>query len=124
MNAKSCLLSATFAAALFATPAFADVSLSIGIGVPVAPPAPVYELAPSPPAVGYVWAPGYWAWLGNRYIWVHGRYIYGRPGYAWHPEHWEHRGDRWHFVRGGWDRERHERREHERHERHDRGHHR
>jgi len=84
-----------------AAPAWADIGVRIGIDVPLPPPAPVYEVAPGPVA-GYVWAPGYWAWNVNRYIWIRGRYLLQRPGYAWAPEHWEHRGNRYHFVSGDW----------------------
>jgi len=102
MNLKKCLVAATLAAGALASPAFAGLSVNVGIGVPVAPPAAVYELVPPPPAYGYVWAPGYWAWNYNRYIWVRGRYIAPRPGYVWAPEHWDHRGDRYRFVAGDW----------------------
>ena len=124
MNLKKSLIAAIISAGAVATPALAGVTVGIGIGVPLPPPAPVYE-APPAPAYGYVWAPGYWAWFGNRYIWVRGRYIAARPGYAWAPEHWEHRGERYHFVQGDWRRDAHEQ-AHERHvrdERHEnRGH--
>ena len=110
MNLKKSLIAATVAAAALgaaATPALADLSVNVGVGVPLAPPAAIYEPVPPPPAYGYVWAPGYWAWNYNRYIWVRGRYIAPRPGYAWAPEHWDHRGDRYHFVPGDWRREGH-----------------
>lgn len=116
MNLKKCLIAATVALGGASAPALADVGISIGFGIPVAPPAVIYEPVPPPPAVGYIWAPGYWGWQGNRYIWIRGRYIYGRPGYAWRPEHWEHRGDRYHFVSGDWERE------HGHDRGHDRGH--
>lgn len=118
MTLKTSLAAAMIAASAMAAPAYAGVSISVEIGVPLAPPVAVYERVPPPPAVGYIWAPGYWAWFGNRYIWVHGRYIHGRPGYVWHPEHWQRRGNRWHFVRGEWGRERHPR--HATHGHHDR----
>ena len=109
MNLKKCLIAATLAAGAMASPAFAGLSVNVGIGIPVAPPAAVYEAPPPPPppAYGYVWAPGYWAWSYNRYIWVRGRYIAPRPGYVWAPEHWDHRGDRYHFVAGDWHRDPH-----------------
>jgi hypothetical protein len=33
----------------------------VGVVVGFAPPAPVVEVAPPPPAPGYVWQPGYWS---------------------------------------------------------------
>ena len=49
------------------TPAAAQASLNVVIGVP--PPAPVYEVVPAPRA-GYVWAPGYYRWEGGRHVWT------------------------------------------------------
>jgi hypothetical protein len=115
MKLKYCLIAATLAAGAASLPAHADgrIGVSIGIGIPVAPPPVVYEPPPPPPAYGYVWIPGYWGWQGERYVWIRGRYAYGRPGYAWRPDRWEQHGDRWHHVAGDWERERHgERGEH------------
>jgi len=106
------LFAAVLCASL-ASPAWSQVRVNIGIGVPIAPPPPQVEVIPAPPYPGYIWAPGYWAWHGDRHIWVHGRYIAPRPGYAWAPEHWERRGPNHHFVQGRWmadrgrDRDRH-----------------
>jgi hypothetical protein len=49
-------------------PGFARVGVVVGL----APPAPVVEVAPAPPAPGYVWQPGYWSWNGFQYVWVPG----------------------------------------------------
>ena len=109
MNLKKSLIAVIVLAAGFATPAFAVLNVNIDIGIPVtrqAPPAPVYEVMPAPQR-GHVWAPGYWAWNHDRYVWVRGRHIAQRPGYAWAPEHWEHRGDQYHFVSGDWRRDEH-----------------
>jgi len=107
MNLKKTLVAGMIAAAgVTAAPAFAEVGISIGIGVPVAPPAVIYEPVPPPPAVGYVWVPGYWGWHNDHYVWIRGRHVYGRPGYAWAPDRWERHGDRWHHVHGGWERDR------------------
>jgi|SRR5689334_17041152 hypothetical protein len=105
MKTKKFLIAAGLAATAFAAPAMAQLSVNIGIGAPMAPPAPVYEAAPPPPAVGYVWVPGYWGWNYDRYVWVRGRYVVGRPGYAWVPDRWDHRGERWHHEQGHWARE-------------------
>ena len=104
MNLKKNLVAAIIAAGAIATPALADLSVRVGFGVPLPPPAVIYQPAPPPPAYGFVWAPGYWTWFGNRYVWVRGHYIAGRPGYAWAPDRLEHRGDRHHFDRHHLDR--------------------
>ena len=46
-------------------PASAQINISIGI----APPAPHYEAIPKIEP-GYVWAPGYWGWGGDRHVWM------------------------------------------------------
>ena len=89
-------------------PALAQVSVNIN----VAPPPPRYEAVPVVPS-GYVWAPGYWAWNGNRYDWVRGHRIAQRDGYRWVPDHWEP-GNR--YRAGYWEAERHDgRRDEHRH---------
>ena len=78
-------------------PALSAVNLDIDI----APPAPRVEVVP-PPRVGWVWAPGFWAWRGHRHFWVAGRWMRERPGFHWVPAHWQPRGPHWHFVPGHW----------------------
>lgn len=97
---RSLLLSMLVAASTVAAPAFAQISVNINI----APPALLYETAPAM-APGYVWAPGYWAWHGDRYIWVHGRAIVQRAGYRWEPDRWEQRGGAYFRQPGGWERD-------------------
>src|SRR5665647_1416408 len=65
---RNLLLSLALAAGIFAAPAYAQISFQINI----APPAPQYEIVPNV-APGYVWAPGYWGWTGERHVWVRGR---------------------------------------------------
>lgn len=84
-----------FAASMIGVPAYAQISVNINI----APPAPQYEVAPAVPP-GYVWAPGYWGWNGDRYVWVRGRTIVQREGYRWEPDRWDHR-DRTYYRTGG-----------------------
>lgn len=91
---RSILLCALVAAA---APAFAQVTFNITVG----PPAPLYEAVPVM-APGYVWAPGYWAWHGDRHIWVRGRSIVQRVGYRWEPDVWEQRDDRYYRHPGRW----------------------
>jgi hypothetical protein len=94
-------LSLLLAATAFAAPAYAHVSLNINVG----PPAPQYEVVPTI-APGYVWAPGYWGWSGERHVWVRGRAIVQRDGYRWEPDRWEQR-DRGYFrTAGHWARDR------------------
>ena len=107
MKFRKTLIAAGIAAATLSASAMAQVSVQIGIGAPMAPPAPMVEVVPAPPAYGYVWTPGYWAWHGDRYYWVRGRYVYGRPGHAWVPDRWDNRGDRWHHAQGHWERQGH-----------------
>ena len=67
------------------------------------PPEPQYEVPPAAPAVGYVWAPGYWYWYDNHYVWIRGSWIEGRPGYAYVAPRWVYGGGvGWTFWAGGW----------------------
>jgi WXXGXW repeat (2 copies) len=59
------------AVALAAASGFARVGVVVGF----APPVPVVEAVPPPPAPGYVWQPGYWSWNGVQYVWVPGAYV-------------------------------------------------
>jgi len=93
-------LSLLLAAAVFAAPAYAHVSVSINVG----PPAPQYEVVPTI-APGYVWAPGYWGWSGDRHVWVGGRAIVQRQGYRWEPDRWEQRDRRYFRTAGHWARD-------------------
>ena len=94
-------------------PSLAAVNIGVEIGVP--PPAARIEVVPSPHP-GFVWAPGYWRWDGNRHVWVEGYWLQSRPGYYWVPERWVRRGERHRFEPGRWEREerRERRRERER----------
>ncbi len=83
-------------------PAIAQVSLSIDINTP--PPPPRVEVVPAQ-RPGYVWAPGYWRWEGNRHVWAEGHWMEARRGYHYVPEHWEQRNGRHHFEPGRWERE-------------------
>jgi hypothetical protein len=91
------ILLATLLAGAAVAPALAQVSINIGI----APPPQQYEAVPML-APGQVWAPGYWAWTGNRHVWVRGHAILQRDGYRWAPDHWEHRGNGYYRQPGYW----------------------
>jgi hypothetical protein len=94
-------LSALLAASVFAAPAYAGVSLSINVG----PPAPQYEVVPIMQP-GYVWAPGYWGWTGDRHVWIRGRSIAQREGYRWEPDRWEQRDHGYVRTAGHWENDR------------------
>ena len=72
--------------------------------VMVAPPAPIVEVRTAPPAMGFVWVPGFYRWDGRDYLWISGRWQ--RPphrGARWEPGRWERRGNRgWHYREGRW----------------------
>ena len=96
---KKILLAALLAGAA-AAPAVAQVSININL----APPQPQYEVVPVL-APNRVWAPGYWAWNGDRHIWMRGRSISKRDGYRWAPDRWEQRGGSYYRQPGNWVRE-------------------
>ena len=73
-----------------------------GVVIHVAPPAPYFEPLP-PPRRGYVWAPGYWQWEGERHVWVPGRHMERRSGHYWVADSWHERDGRHHFTPGRWE---------------------
>lgn len=76
-----------------------------GVVAGVAPPAPVVETVPFPPATGYVWQPGYWSWTEAQYVGVPGVYVAApRPGAIWVAGHWTARSGAWVRVGGYWQR--------------------
>lgn len=75
----------------------------VGVVVGIAPPAPAVETVPAPPAPGYVWQPGYWAWNGAQYVWVPGTYVVAPyPGAVWVGGGWVRRGGGWVWAGGHW----------------------
>jgi hypothetical protein len=104
MNRKA--LKTIFAAVLclgvMATPALAQMSISIDIGR--APPQPRYEEVRIAPQ-GYFWLPGYWFWDGGRHQWNEGHMERSRPGQHWRQAQWEDRGQVHHFEPGRWERD-------------------
>jgi WXXGXW repeat (2 copies) len=66
------------------------------------PPLPDYD-QPPPPADGYIWTPGYWAWGSAGYYWVPGAWV--APPYVgalWTPGYWGFYGGRYLFYPGHW----------------------
>jgi hypothetical protein len=92
--------------------------------ITVAPPPPRYERVP-PPRSGYVWAPGYWDWRGNRHIWIDGNWVGARPGYVYSQPRWIEHGGRWQRQESRWERGPNGDRDHDgipnRYDRHDNG---
>ncbi|NGZ83556.1 YXWGXW repeat-containing protein [Duganella aceris] len=89
-------------AAAFA-PAIASAQVGVSVVIRDAPPPPRYERVPAP-RHGYVWAPGYWDWRGNRHHWIGGTWVTARPGYVYMQPRWEQRDGRWYRQEARWDR--------------------
>ena len=82
-------------------------------------PAPIVEVVPAAPAVGYAWVPGHWVWRGGAWFWVKGHYVTGAvpampapvvevvparplPGHFWVKGHYGWEGGRWVWHPGVW----------------------
>jgi len=105
MSMRNVLLCASIALSPVAMPAVAQVYVtppSVNIHLPVPPPPPRFEAVPAP-RPGYVWAPGYWGWEGQRHVWAPGRHIEARPGHSWVADGWQERDGRHHFAPGRWE---------------------
>jgi hypothetical protein len=81
----------------------APAQAGVDIDVDIAPPVPRVVVAP-PPRVGFVWAPGYWAWNGRAHVWHDGYWVHEHPGYHWVADSWVARGPHYHYQRGHWER--------------------
>ena len=93
---------ASFTVLAAASAAFSPaIAGPVSVDIRVGPPAPRYEVVPSPRA-GYVWAPGYWDRRGNRYGWVQGNWVRERRGYVYTQPTWVNHDGRYHFYRGAW----------------------
>ena len=103
MHARHKFLITALAAASLALPLAAQARFDIDINV--APPPPRYEVVPAP-RVGFVWAPGYWAWDNrhHRHIWRAGHFVRERRGQHWVPDRWAEHGGRYRYEPGRWER--------------------
>src|SRR5665213_357910 len=103
MRYRSYVFAAALCAALMLPSAPSRAQISLGVSVNIAPPAlPVYEQPPLP-AVGYLWAPGYWAWGDGNYYWVPGTWVEPpQPGLLWTPGYWGWSGDNYFWHEGYW----------------------
>lgn len=68
------------------------------------PPPPRREVVPArPPGPGMIWVSGYWAWHGDRHMWVGGHFERPpRPQSRWVEPRWERRGGGYIFIEGSW----------------------
>lgn len=67
------------------------------------PPPDRVEVIGVAPSAGYVWVGGHWAWRGNDFDWIPGRWVPVERGYRhWVPGHWTQRRGRWYWVEGRW----------------------
>ena len=82
-----------------------SMAQGISVSVNLAPPElPVYE-QPAIPAEGYLFIPGYWAWVDSDpgYYWVPGTWVAApQPGYLWTPGYWGSNGGAYSWNEGYW----------------------
>ncbi len=78
-------------------------SAQVAVSITVGPPAlPEYEQPPMPD-VGYLWAPGYWAYGDDGYYWVPGTWVLvPQPGLLWTPGYWEDTDGNFFWHDGYW----------------------
>jgi len=83
-----------------------NLQVEAGLIVPDEPPASIEEIPPDDRPVGeqFVWVPGYWAWDGERniYIWVSGCWRAVPPRMYWMPGYWAKTPGGWQWVAGFW----------------------
>lgn len=73
------------------------------IYVRIGPPPVVVERQVVAPYPNYVYQPGYYRWVGARYVWTGGRWV--APPYhhaRWIPGHWRHTPRGYYWVDGHW----------------------
>ena len=79
------------------------VSLSVGVAIRTAPPAPREEIIIARPSPRHVWIPGCWHWQNNRHVWIAGRWeLPPRERVVYVPPRWDHRDDGYVFIDGRW----------------------
>ena len=92
-------LIAISAAAFLPAQSMAQVGVNIVIGN--APPPLKFESVPQARR-GYVWAPGYWNWDGQRHVWAAGEWQPERSGSRYRSAEWVRENNNWRLNRGGW----------------------
>lgn len=79
--------------------ASAQVNFNLILSSP--PPVPIVETVPAA-RPGYLWAPGYWNWNGNKHVWTEGHWEQVRQGQRYERTEWRREGDKWRLREGGW----------------------
>lgn len=102
MSIRGTLLCIALGTSAMALPGMSQARVNVDIDI--APPAARVEVVPAP-RVGFIWAPGYWAWSGHRHVWVAGHWNHARRGEHWVADRWEQRGAKWHRDAGHWERD-------------------
>ena len=89
-------------------PTLAEPSIQWGVTISSGgPPPPVVRYEPlPPPRPAHVWVHGYWAWDGNDYRWLPGRWERARVGYVYVQPEWIQSPEGWQFRQGGKGRDR------------------
>ena len=85
-------------------PTLAEPSIQWGVTISSGgPPPPVVRYEPlPPPRPAHVWVHGYWAWDGNDYRWLPGRWERARVGYVYVQPEWIQSPEGCQFRQGGW----------------------
>ena len=96
-------LIALFALALTVLSIPITAKAQVDINITIAPPElPVYDQPPLP-ALGYIWAPGYWAYGPDGYYWVPGTWVLPPSvGLLWTPGYWGWRDGLYVWNAGYW----------------------
>jgi len=72
--------------------------------VSYAPPQPLVDDRPPPPAPTYVWVGGYWWWASSGWLWLPGYWCEPMNGYAYNSGYWYWATGNWWYWPGGWSR--------------------
>jgi hypothetical protein len=91
--------------ASFALPNIAQARVETEVVIGTAPPAPIEEvmpIAPGPPAE-FIWHPGHWRWIDERYMWVPGHWAHRpHPQAVWVAPAYVQQPGGYMFVEGHW----------------------
>ena len=101
MPIRKLMIGTLAAAALAALAEPADARTNVDVFVNVGPPPVRYEVVPAP-RIGFLWAPGHWAWRHHHHVWVPGHWVRNRPGFVYAPARWVDRDGRWHYEPAAW----------------------